>query len=147
MDHGHRETDNVVRALLHDVVEDTNTPYVVLVDLFGPKMWRELEILSRYVPSFDPITGQTIGRYKKVLSEYYGPIVAASDGVKLTKCADRLHNLGTSDGWERARRERYVEETEQYILPIARTLVSSYAAEIEAELDRIRATLRTPVAV
>ena len=103
IDHGYRSTDYVVRGLLHDVIEDTNTPLVVLVDLFGPEMWRSLETLSRYVPSFDPVTGQLTVRYKKTLDEYYAGIGAASDEVKLTKCADRLHNIKTCDTWEAER--------------------------------------------
>ena len=125
-------------GVLHDVVEDTNTPCVVLVDLLGPKIWRELETLSRYMPFFDPVTGQLIGRFKKSLEEYYVPITKASDGVKRTKCADRLNNLETCDVWEAARRGRYVKETEQYVLPIARTIQGSYAGELEAILAKIR---------
>jgi (p)ppGpp synthase/HD superfamily hydrolase len=136
--HGYRATDYVVRGLLHDVVEDTNTPCVVIVDLFGPEIWRSLETLSRYMPSFDPVTGQLIGRFKKTIEEYYAAIAAAPDEVKITKCADRLNNLETCGVWEAARRERYLKETEQYILPVARTLMGSYAGELEAELVRIR---------
>ncbi|MGB7957902.1 MAG: HD domain-containing protein [Minisyncoccia bacterium] len=139
VDHGYRETDDIVRALLHDIIEDTNTPCAVIVDLFGPKMWRELETLSRYVPSFDPVTGQTIGRFKKSLDEYYGPIMVASDGVKKTKCADRCHNLKTCGVWEAPRRDRYLGETEERVLPVARTLVGSYATELEAMIAEIRA--------
>lgn len=136
--HGYRGTDYIVRGLLHDVIEDTNTPATVIVDLFGPEMWRSLEALSRYLPLLDPVTGQLLWRYKKSLDEYYQGINAAPIDVKVTKCADRLNNLETCGVWEQARRDRYVSETEQYVLPIAHELPCSYASEIEAVIATLK---------
>jgi GTP pyrophosphokinase len=141
VNHGFRETDCVIQGLLHDVIEDTNTPCDVIVDLFGPAIWRSLEVLARYAPSFDPVTGQLIGRYKKSPQEYYAGIEAAQSEVKIVKCADRLHNLQTCGVWEVARKERYLAETEEYVIPIAKKLPSSYAGELNAVVIEVRTAI------
>ena len=139
--HGFKQTEFVVAGLLHDVVEDTNTPCVVIVDLFGAEMWRLLEVLSRYMPLFDPVTGQIFQRYKKPLEEYYAAIAKASDFVKIVKCADRLNNLSTCGCWDAERRGRYVNETKQYVLPLATGLRLAYEEEITAVLVELGASL------
>ena len=135
--HGFGETDHIITGLLHDVVEDTNTPWSVLVDLFGPEIWRSLETLSRYMPVFDPVTGQTINRHKKIAEEYYGELAKAPAMVKTVKCADRLNNLETCEVWDDERRNRYITETRQFILPIAKDLHVNYGDEIEKILSAL----------
>lgn len=134
VNHGFKDTEFVVMGLLHDVAEDTNTPCTVLVDLFGSETWKRLEILSRYMPLFDPVTGQIMQRYKKPLEQYYEEISKASDIVKIVKYADRLNNLQTCGVWDAERRNRYIKETRQYILPLAKELRLPYEKEIEAVL-------------
>ncbi len=136
--HGFGETDYIVTGLLHDVVEDTNTPWSVIVDLFGPEIWRSLETLSRYMPVFDPVTGQTINRHKKIIEEYYGELAKASAMVRTVKCADRLNNLETCGVWDDERRDRYITETRQFIFPIAKDLHINYADEIEKILNALK---------
>lgn len=132
--HGFKRTNFIVIGLLHDVIEDTNTPGTVIVDLFGPETWTQLETLSRYIPLFNLITGQIMVRHKKTLDEYYEEIWKAVDLVKIVKCADRLHNLQTCGAWADDRRKRYIEETQQRVLPLARELRLSYEQELEATI-------------
>ena len=136
--HGFKKTDFIVTGLLHDVIEDTNTPWTALVDLFGPETWQHLETLARYMPLFDPVTGQMVGRYKKTIEEYYAKINKAVDLVKIVKCADRLHNLQTCSVWEAGRKIRYIGETEQYVLPLAHDLRLAYEQELEAILSDLK---------
>jgi guanosine-3',5'-bis(diphosphate) 3'-pyrophosphohydrolase len=132
--HGYRGTEFVVDGLMHDVVEDTNTPPGAIVDLFGPETWQHLVVLSKYFSLFDPVTGWIIGRYKKPQEEYFGEIAKAPEMVQIVKCSDRLNNLGDCSAWEPERRKRYRDETERYVLPLARALRLSYEPEIEAAL-------------
>ena len=145
--HGYRGTKDIVLALLHDVVEDTNARISIIVSVFGPEMWRLVETISRSLPFIDPITGWIPGRYEKSPKEYFAGIAIAPLEVIRTKAADRLHNLKTCGVWELSRQERYAKETEQDILPIVRTLGDSYAAEIEAEVARIRVAIAAAKAV
>ena len=116
---GHRDKDLVTTALLHDVVEDTNTPLTVIVNVFPDIIWEWLYILSKSVPFFDPITGQLHDRTKKPLDAYYGVLAEAETPPKLVKLADRLHNLGTMGVWAPERQAAYVAESRKYLLPIA----------------------------
>ena len=127
---GYRDKNIVTLALLHDVVEDTNTPLGVIVDLFPDVVWKWLYVLSKSAPFFDPITGQLHDRTKKPVDKYYAAISAEDPPVRLVKLADRLHNLGTMSLWDQARRDKYLAETEQYILPIAEQTDPWFAEEI-----------------
>lgn len=131
----YRDTGTIALALCHDVVEDTNTPPAVIVDMLGREIWKGLELLSKYVPVFDPVTGQILGRYKKDAEEYFTALMSAPRAVQLVKCADRLHNLSTCGAWEGERIVRYVNETEKYILPIAKRVSGAYEGEL---LEAIR---------
>lgn len=116
---GYRDKDLISTALLHDVLEDSNTPPQVIVDLFPNVIWERLYILSKYVPIFDPITGQIYDRVKKPTDVYFAAIASADEKTQLVKVADRLHNLSSMESWTPERRQRYFEETKQHILPIA----------------------------
>lgn len=128
--HHYRDTKMIVLALCHDVVEDTNTPPAVIVDVLGREVWEGLVLLSKYVPNFDPVTGQILGRYKKDAEEYFVALIDAPRAVQLVKCADRLHNLSTCGVWEYERTMRYIAETEKYILPIAKSVSGMYEDEL-----------------
>ncbi len=119
IEHGYNDVGIVTRALLHDVVEDTNTPSEVIVDMFGHGIWASLFVLSKVIPVFDPVTGQIFGRFKKSTEEYYAALAGANKEDRLVKCADRLHNLRSMSAWTLDRRERYLHETRKYLLPIA----------------------------
>ena len=125
-----RDTEVIVLALCHDVVEDTNTPPAIIVDMLGRRIWEGLELLSKYMPNFDPITGQILGRYKKDAEEYFEVLAHASGTVRLVKCADRLHNLSTCEAWEDERINRYIAETEKHIIPLARDISRVYGDEL-----------------
>lgn len=133
---GYQYRDLLTVALLHDVVEDTNTPSGIIVNLFEPAIWESLFLLSKLVPVFDPVTGQICGRYQKSLDEYFAGIAGARLDVRLVKCADRLDNLNTCGVWEPERQIRYAAESERYVLPIAEAVDPWFTREIA---DRIRA--------
>jgi len=116
---GHRDKDLITAALLHDVVEDTNTPHVVIVDLFPNRIWEWLYLLSKCVPIFDPATGQLRDRTNKPLHEYYRAITEACEEVRLVKLADRLNNLGSMGGRSKEWQAKYLLETREYLIPIA----------------------------
>lgn len=139
VEHGFKDTEVVVLGLLHDVVEDTNTPAIAIVDLFGAKTWKSVETLSKRIPLFDPVTGRVIGKHKKENERYYREIAEAPEIVRIVKCADRFHNLQNCGVvWDGARQKRYVEETGKYILPLASELRISYEREMEEVILKLR---------
>ncbi len=130
--HGHTDTDGLIVAFLHDVVEDTNTPQLVIINLFGLRIWNELVVISKKIPRFDPRTGEVIARESKPIEQYYAEIAKAELLVRLNKCADRLDNLNDMSVFDMDRRRRYIEETREYLIPIAKATSQQYAYELEA---------------
>jgi len=139
--HGHTEIGFIIRALLHDIVEDANTPSDLIISCFGDEVWRDLLILSKDVRRSDPITGWITKEYKKSPKEYFEEISQASAMVRLVKLADRLHNLKDCTIWDLKRLRRYIAETEEYILPLARTVDSFYECEIASALATITVSI------
>jgi (p)ppGpp synthase/HD superfamily hydrolase len=130
--HGHADTDTLIVALLHDVVEDTTTPPLVIINMFGLRIWNHLVVISKNIPRFDPRTGEVIAREAKPVEQYYAEIGKAELLVRLNKCADRLDNLNDMSAFEMERRRRYLEETRKYLIPTAKETSAQYAYELEA---------------
>jgi GTP pyrophosphokinase len=131
---GH-EADIIVDGFLHDVPEDTVTPNSVIVTLFGKQTWNDLRVLSKKIPTFDPVSGEVIGRTSKTTEEYYDGIANAEHRVRIVKCDDRLDNVSDMKKFTPERRRRYIDETRRYIIPIARQTSLQYLAELERACD------------
>jgi len=138
IERGLKEKDLIIKALLHDLVEDTNTPYPVIINLFGHDVWHSLFMLSKTVPVFDPVTGQTSARYHKPNEVYYTELLNAPEDDRLVKCADRLINLrDMREGWSLERQIKKAEETRKHILPIAEKTDLWFCESLNAEVKRI----------
>lgn len=107
--------DNVIAALLlHDVVEDCDVTADVL------PVNDEVKAAVRLV-SFD-VAGQPKAKAKK---EYYSRI-AENPFACLVKCIDRINNLSNmAMGFTHEKMVEYVNETEQYIVPLLRIIKDS----------------------
>lgn len=138
IERGFRDKETVTDALLHDTIEDTNTPPQVIVNLFGHDTWEHLFLLSKVIPVFDPVTGQVSGVYKKTAEEYKVGLMGAPLTVRIVKCADRVINLRDMKAWERDRQLRYASETEALHVPLA----AATDPWFEAELKRLVADTR-----
>lgn len=134
---GYTNADTICTGLLHDAVEDTFTPPDLYVQLFGATVWLFIQTLSKVLPAWDPVTGEIYGWVKKNLEDYFAQIAKLPPGGQIVKVCDRLHNLRTCAGWTPERKQRYTQETRQWILPIAQRLDHRLAEAIEAELTRI----------
>lgn len=111
------EDDIILAAiLLHDVVEDTD---VTLEELpFSPDVRALVGLVT-----FAVIPGKTKEESK---DEYYKAI-RCNGKACLIKLIDRCNNVSTmSAGFDRDKLIEYIDETEQYVLPLAEALKNDH---------------------
>lgn len=133
IEHGPTGANEIVSALLHDSIEDCFIPEDLLKELFGSEISNAIEELSKVTPLFDEETGAVKEKIKKPLDEYYRLIAEAPVWVRRIKLADRLDNLRSMDVWSHKRQQKYILETEKYILPIALTTDMRFYNKLTAE--------------
>ena len=139
MDNGVTNTEAIIYALLHDVLEDTYTPSRVLIELVGGQTYQNLVALSKQLPSEDKASGQITGWVKKSTKDYYRDLMRAEQSVRLVKCADRIHNLRSCRNvWQQARIDKYLKETEKYVIPLAQTTNQHFLELLQREVASLR---------
>lgn len=107
---------SVVSALLHDVVEDTETSLEDIHEMFGPKITRIVDGLTKLDGTYN-VENKQAENFKKVLSSLVYDV-----RVALIKMADRLHNLRTIDSMPRQKQIRIAAETSYIYAPLAHRL-------------------------
>ncbi|WP_367924357.1 bifunctional (p)ppGpp synthetase/guanosine-3',5'-bis(diphosphate) 3'-pyrophosphohydrolase [uncultured Ruthenibacterium sp.] len=122
------DTDSVIAALLHDVVEDTGLSLETLRQNFGPDVALLVDGVTKLGKiKFSSMEEQQAENLRKML-------MAMSKDVRvmLVKLCDRLHNMRTGDAWpDQKRRDKALETMEVYA-PIAHRLgISSIKEELE----------------
>lgn len=128
---GYNDAYTIALGLLHDIIEDTFVPTDIIVNLFGQAMYNDILVLSKELPSFNPITGELIARAKINDDQYYGTLGMASKRPRVVKGCDRIDNLTDLSSWEEARRNKYIAETNNRILPIVRPVDARITHMIE----------------
>jgi (p)ppGpp synthase/HD superfamily hydrolase len=134
MTYGYADAMHVALGLGHDIVEDCYVPTSVIVNLFGQEMYEDIIVLSKELPSFNPITGELVARAKRPDDEYYMTLTHADARPRRIKGCDRIDNVTDLSKWEEARRNKYKLETQNWVLPIVRITDLRMAAEIERKL-------------
>ncbi len=120
-------TTAIVAALLHDVVEDTDTSIADIEAVFGKKIATIIDGLTKISGYFDYGTSQQAENFRKML-------LTLSDDVRviLVKLADRLHNMRTLDSMPRDKQLKIASETIYIYAPLAHRL-GLYAIKSELE--------------
>lgn len=118
----------VVCALLHDVVEDTDITLEELRSVFGERVARIIDGLTKISDVFD-VQRQSIQaeNFKKIL-------LAMCDDVYVIflKLCDRLHNMRTLDSMEKTKQLAISSETQFLYIPLAHRLgLYSIKSELE----------------
>lgn len=107
---------SIISALLHDVVEDTDTSIEEVGDVFGAKITKIVDGLTKLDGTYN-IENKQAENFKKVLSSLVYDV-----RVVLIKMADRLHNLRTIGSMPREKQIRIAAETSYIYSPLAHRL-------------------------
>lgn len=120
-------TTSIVCALLHDVVEDTEITLEEVEQMFGKKVARIIDGLTKISGIFDPNSSMQAENFRKML-------LTLADDVRviLIKLADRLHNMRTMDFMPRDKQLKIASETTYLYAPLAHRL-GLYAIKSELE--------------
>ena len=124
----HLDTDTIIAAILHDVIEDTPTPKDQLAQRFGADV---AEIVDG-VTKLDQIKFKS--REEAQAESFRKMLLAMVRDLRvvLVKLADRTHNMRTIEAMEVARRRAIARETLEIYAPIAERL-GLYDLKLELE--------------
>ncbi|HZX73588.1 MAG TPA: bifunctional (p)ppGpp synthetase/guanosine-3',5'-bis(diphosphate) 3'-pyrophosphohydrolase [Cyclobacteriaceae bacterium] len=120
-------TTSIIAALLHDVVEDTDLELIDIERLFGKKIAKIIDGLTKIRGVFDYGTSQQAENFRKML-------FTLSEDVRviLIKLADRLHNMRTLDSMPRNKQLKVSSETIYLYAPLAHRLgLNAIKTELE----------------
>lgn len=120
-------TTSIIAALMHDVVEDTEIELVDIDRMFGKKITRIIDGLTKIRGVFEYGTSQQAENFRKML-------FTLSEDVRviLIKLADRLHNMRTLDSMPRNKQLKVANETIYLYAPLAHRLgLNAMKTELE----------------
>ncbi len=122
------DTDTIVAAILHDVIEDTPTPKDQLAARFGA----DVAELVDGVTKLDQIKFKS--REEAQAESFRKMLLAMVRDLRviLVKLADRTHNMRTIEAMAPARRRAIARETLEIYAPIAERL-GLYSMKLELE--------------
>ena len=118
---------SIICALLHDVVEDTDYTIEDIDRMFGSKVARIIDGLTKIDDVFDKNLSLQAENFRKML-------LTLSDDVRviLIKLADRLHNMRTLEAMSKPKQLKIASETLYLYAPLAHRL-GLYAIKTELE--------------
>lgn len=122
------DCDTLCAALLHDVIEDTDTTKEDILRLFG-------KTVANLVDGVSKINNIKISTENEYLTSYYKKIIVGmSEDVRviIIKLADRLHNMRTLYVMPKETQKRKAKETLEILSPIAHRLGMN---KIKSELE------------
>ncbi|HTE32363.1 MAG TPA: RelA/SpoT family protein [Chryseolinea sp.] len=120
-------TTSIISALMHDVVEDTDIELTDIERMFGKKITRIIDGLTKIRGVFEYGTSQQAENFRKML-------FTLSEDVRviLIKLADRLHNMRTLDSMPRNKQLKVANETIYLYAPLAHRLgLNAIKTELE----------------
>lgn len=106
----------IVAALLHDVVEDTEITLEDIKELFGHRLAKIVDGLTKLDAAYNAASPQA-ENFRKVLSTLVEDV-----RVVLIKMADRLHNMRTLGAMPRHKQLKIAAETSYVYAPLAHRL-------------------------
>ena len=114
----HMDAQTISAAILHDVIEDTDTSMEELEGQFGSEIAGLVDGVSKLEQMhFTSRAEAQAESFRKMMLAMIGDI-----RVILVKLADRLHNMQTMDAMPREKQARIARETLEIYAPIANRL-------------------------
>ena len=126
------ESDVIMAAMLHDVVEDCDTPLSEIKELFGTNTANIVDAVTAL--SDKDFTDHTLTKAQKDLLSDARLQTKMNDKALYVKIADRIDNLSTLSGVEEAKRIPKAEHTREIIIPMARLQNAYYFVDVLEEL-------------
>lgn len=122
------DSTTIAAALLHDVVEDSDTRHEDLVREFGAEIAGLVDGLTKISSlTFRSTAEEQVENYRKLLLS-----IAKDARVIIIKLADRLHNMRTLEPLTPERRQRIALETREIYAPLAHRFgMAGMKAELE----------------
>lgn len=134
MDH-----QSLMAALLHDVIEDSETSRATLGELFGISVAEIVDGVSKLSKIFASRDEAQAENFQKMAMA-----MAKDIRVIMVKMADRLHNMRTIGVMSASQRKRIARETLEFYAPIANRLgVQTIKSELEELAFRALYPLRS----
>lgn len=109
------DVDCIIAGLLHDTIEDTDTTYEVIEELFG----KPVAFLVDAVSKISKIPFQS--KEEKQAESFRKMLISMSDDIRviIIKLADRLHNMRTIESLREDKQRRIAQETMDIYAPLA----------------------------
>src|ERR1035437_661014 len=120
-------TTSIVCALLHDTVEDTDITLDDINGMFGERVTKIIDGLTKIAGVFDQTSSLQAENFRKML-------LTLSDDIRviLIKLADRLHNMRTLESMARDKQIKIASETLYLYAPLAHRLgLNAMKSELE----------------
>ena len=120
-------TTSIICGLLHDTVEDTEITLADIEGMFGERVARIIDGLTKISGVFDQTSSLQAENFRKML-------LTLSDDIRviLIKLADRLHNMRTLDSMARDKQIKIASETLYLYAPLAHRLgLNAIKTELE----------------
>jgi len=131
------DVDTIAAALLHDVVEDTETTPKEIEQEFGSKIAELVDgVTNLGTIDFSKLPSEDIqeAKFKSMIEDLRKFFLAMAKDIRVViiKLADRLHNMRTLNALKVADQKRISRETLEIFAPLADRLgIGSIKAELE----------------
>jgi guanosine-3',5'-bis(diphosphate) 3'-pyrophosphohydrolase len=123
----HMDHETIMAALLHDVIEDSDTSKTALSSQFGESVAEIVDGVSKLSKIFSTRAEAQAENFQKMVLA-----IAKDIRVIMVKMADRLHNMRTIGVMSDQQRKRIARETLDFYAPIANRLgIHSIKSELE----------------
>lgn len=109
-----------IAGLFHDLIEDTDCTYEEIISFSNEEVLEAVRLVSKEAGY--------------VMAEYIGNI-KQNDMARMVKLADRIHNLSESSMANRKFQAKYIKETQDWYVDLARGTV--FEEDLNRELNNL----------